>query len=107
MYPENAKVGGVLAQPMTQTERVAREKAAIESALDQQEISLNVLADLAESLFTKFAPVLNELQLKDEANGPVMPFEGSSRVYIRLMDDNSRINYVADRLRYLRDIAEV
>lgn len=86
---------------------VAREKAAIESIIEQQDISLNIMSDIVDDLFAKFAPVLSQQEQVGREPGADVASYGSSQVYHRLLDQWTRTNNISEKLRLLRGLAEV
>ena len=96
-----------LASPQRLENTVAKEKAAIEGILDQQDVALSIANDLVEELSAKFAPVLSQDDLISPDNPIEQPYYGSSQVFRRIQDQYLRANNIQDKLRVLRRVAEV
>lgn len=86
---------------------IAKEKAAIEGMLDQQDFALNVLLELSDELFNKFMPVLASEDAVSEKSPVDQPYYGSSQVFRRIQDQYNRTTNITEKLRILRRIAEV
>jgi hypothetical protein len=86
---------------------VAREKAAIESIMSHQDLTLNLTSDLVDQLFVRFAPVLSNQEQVSKASEPDNGVYGSSELFRGLDDQYRRTSYINEKIRTLLSLAEV
>lgn len=91
------------------SEAVARERAAIETTVEENAIQINMLRDVIGGLYEKFNPVLsralNEAQTRgDEAKQPML---GSSKLYETLQRQHFELVELRQLLIRLRNMAEL
>jgi len=90
------------------SEAVAKERAAIETQLEENAIQINMLRDVVGSVYEKFAAVLPQhLNETDQRAEPTAPMQGSSRLYETLVRQGYDISEVRQLLICLCNIAEL